>query len=47
MVDEFVAVPHEQLRLVRKAFAERVGEYPVLQRTEQVVSGLLRRNAPP
>ncbi len=35
----------EQLAPVREAFTEQVGEYPALQRIEQVVSRQLRRNA--
>ncbi len=47
MVGELAARLHEQLPAVREAFAARFGEYPALQRIEQVVRRQLRRSARP
>jgi serine/threonine-protein kinase HipA len=44
LVDEIATRLLDQLAPVRAAFEEQVGEYPALQRIEQVVNRQIRRN---
>ena len=45
LVNEMVGLLQERLAPVRQAFEEEVGEYPALQRIEQVISMQIRRAA--
>lgn len=47
LVDEVATCLQEQLAPVREAFEEQAGEYPALQRIEQVVNRQIRRSTRP